>query len=65
MDGMNGLFQKFQPLVGSDWLRRLPKEEREAFSYIGRMAAQHGRLGGIARTALAQRDDKGRFIKSR
>lgn len=52
-------------LKGRDWLRRVPKEDRDAFSYIGRMAANHGKMGGIARARTALRDHRGRFMPNR
>lgn len=49
-------------LKGKDWLRHIPAEDRQAFSYIGRMAANHGKMGGIARARTANRDYRGRFM---
>jgi hypothetical protein len=57
-----GLFDNY-PRSGRDWLRRLPREERVAFSYIGRAYADHGRAGGRARAATAQRNARGQFTK--
>jgi hypothetical protein len=49
---------EYGPLVGKAWVRALPKEERQAFSYVGRKAAEHGRMGGVARAATATRDHR-------
>jgi hypothetical protein len=54
----------YAPLRGSDWLRRLPDWERQAFSRIGRTYALYGHLGGVARAHTALRDTKGRFIST-
>lgn len=59
-----GYFQEtYGPLIGVAWVRELPKAERDAFSYVGRKAADHGRMGGVARAASATRDHRGRFVK--
>ena len=63
MDNLAGYFSKnYGPLKGSDWIRRIPVEDRKAFCYIGRAAGNHGRNGGLARAATAKRDEKGRFV---
>jgi len=59
------LFKKFQPRQGKAWVRDLPAEDRRVFVEIGLQAADHGRLGGIARAAQAKLDRRGRFIKGR
>ena len=56
-----GLFKDYPDRKGEDWVRRLPKDERQAFSAIGRIFAQHGHLGGVARAQKAKRDRHGRF----
>lgn len=57
-----GYFKKNYDLQGSNWLRSVSVEDRQAFSHIGRSCAEHGRLGGVARAASAQRDHLGRFM---
>lgn len=62
MIDLNGYFKEnYEPLVGSDWLLNLPDYEIRAFSYIGRMSAGHGKLGGTARANTAKRQSNGRF----
>jgi hypothetical protein len=62
MNNLTGYFtSNYGPLIGSDWIRRLPDYEQRAFSYIGRMSAGHGKLGGIARANTAKRQSNGRF----
>ena len=58
---LDGYFKQHYKLEGRDWLCKLPEEEQEAFAYYGRMKAQHGRLGGKARSQQAKRDRRGRF----
>jgi len=60
---MTGLFRGFA-LRGRDWLRKLPREDRQAFGYLGSMYHDHGRMGGKARASKAQRDARGRFTKA-
>ena len=63
MDNLSGYFSKnYGPLKGSDWIRRIPVYERQALSYVGRVASNHGKSGGVARAATAKRDAKGRFV---
>ena len=47
--------RNYGPLKGSDWLKDIPEWERQAFSYVGRSAADWGRLGGQARARTAKR----------
>lgn len=62
---LKGYFtNNYGPLSGSDWIKAIPEYERQAFSYIGRVAAGHGKSGGIARAKAAKRDGFGRFIKN-
>lgn len=42
------LFSSYHPLKGSDWLRNLPPEDRQAFSRIGFQASDYGKKGGRA-----------------
>lgn len=57
-----GYFKQHYNLQGSDWLRRVSPEDRQAFSHVGRSHAGYGRNGGLARVANARRDQKGRFM---
>lgn len=57
-----GLFSRYTPLNGKDWLRRISTEDRAAFSNIGQQFAEHGRLGGVARARSAPRCSCGRFV---
>lgn len=41
------LFSQYH-LKGSDWLRNLPPEDRQAFSRLGFQASDYGRSGGRA-----------------
>jgi hypothetical protein len=59
---LEGMFKKFQPLEGHDWLRRIPAEDREVFSWIGRTFHNHGKMGGKARARTANRCKCGKFI---
>jgi hypothetical protein len=43
-----GLFSRFQPKSGSDWIRRLPREEVMVFVNIGLEENGHGQKGGRA-----------------
>jgi hypothetical protein len=63
MGAYSGLFQRYQPLQGRDWVKNLPDEDRRVFVDIGLQAADHGKLGGVARAAEAQRDNHGRFAR--
>jgi len=61
------VFQRYAPLVGRDWLSRLPDDERKCFSRWGlRSARLKGvclpKIGGKARAARAQRDARGKFL---
>lgn len=62
------LFRNRYPLSGSDWLRRLPAEDRLVFSRLGHMALRQRdiplqSLGG--RTAVARRCGQcGKFQKA-
>jgi len=59
------LFKNFEPRQGKAWVRNLPAEERRVFVEIGLQAADHGRMGGVARAQTACRDRRGRFAKGR
>jgi hypothetical protein len=68
---LKGYFKRNYPLflVGRDWLRRVPTEDRAALSHVGAMAAGFGspsfsRKGGLKRARTATRDNKGRFLPS-
>lgn len=39
---------RYSPIRGKDWIRRLAPEDRAVFVDIGLQALQHGRLGGLA-----------------
>lgn len=58
-----GYFKNHYDLRGSDWLRSVSAEERQAFAHIGRSHAEYGRKGGRARVANARRDHLGRFMR--
>jgi hypothetical protein len=42
------LFSSYHPLKGSDWLRSVTPEDRQAFSRIGFQASEYGKKGGRA-----------------
>lgn len=59
-----GLFKKdYIDRRGSDWVRRLPKEDLQVFVDLGLKAFDHGKMGGRARAQSAKRDKRGRFAK--
>lgn len=61
--GLTGYFKaRYSPLVGKDWLRKLPDYEIAAFARVGFCCSGYGRSGGIARAASAKRDRRGRFV---
>jgi hypothetical protein len=55
-----GYFQRKYDLRGSDWIRRIDAEDRDALVHVMRAAGQYGRAGGKARAQKAQRH-RGRF----
>jgi len=58
------LFKHNYPvLTGKNWLLSVSKEDQKAFQRIGFTHSDYGRLGGKARSKIAQRDSKGRFVK--
>jgi len=57
------LFKNYPERHGKDWIKSLPKEELDAFVYLGHKHSDFGRLGGVARAATAKRDRRGRFAK--
>lgn len=62
---MKNLFKnRYDKLLGSDWIRRIDAEDRKAFIEIGLAAMDFGKLGGTARAKTAKRDSNGRFIKN-
>jgi hypothetical protein len=64
-NSLSGYFvRKYGPLRGSDWLKRLPEDERQALAQIAHAASGYGRYGGMARARTAQRDSRGRFRRN-
>lgn len=63
IDELTGMFKKRYALKGRDWIRNIPKEDRNVLITIGLEKAEHGKLGGFARSKNAKRDGKGRFCK--
>ena len=60
-----GLFKNRYPaLRGRDWIRHVEADDCRAFVQIGLEYADHGRKGGRARAQNAQRDERGRFIRT-
>lgn len=53
--------------AGRDWLKRASREDRKAFSELGRMSQRQGEdwhsLGGRARAEQGMRDARGKFTK--
>ena len=42
------LFAAYHPLKGSDWIRTIQSEDRQAFAMIGFRESDFGRKGGVA-----------------
>lgn len=63
-DSLQGIFKSRYALIGKDWVRRLPNEDRQVFIHMGLAAMEYGHLGGLARAATAKRDRRGRFAKA-
>lgn len=62
---LTGYFvRNYGPLRGSDWIRRVSVEDRQALAHIAHAASDYGRSGGIARAATALRDHRGRFRRN-
>lgn len=69
-----GIFARYQPLTGRDWLRSVSEEDRKAFGVLGwNVTLERGikwqSMGGKAAAAKLKRIPKGmpgagRFIKS-
>lgn len=54
------LFRSYHPLKGSDWLRTIQPEDRQAFSRIGFQASDYGKKGG---RAVYQKYGRGRMVE--
>ena len=60
------LFKSRYPrLSGKDWIKAIHPDDLQAFIEIGLSHALYGHLGGVARARTANRDKRGRFIKSK
>ena len=54
--------RRYPVLKGKDWIRKIEPDDRKALLHVVRSFGEHGRKGGRARAATAQRDSRGRFI---
>lgn len=65
MTEYTGAFKRnYGPLQGYDWVRKLDAEARRIFVEMGNRFNEHGHRGGVARAQTADRDERGRFIRS-
>ena len=62
---IKGYFKKTygNQLQGKDWINCLSPDDKAALIHLLRERSHHGVMGGLARVANADRDEKGRFIK--
>jgi hypothetical protein len=54
-----GYFKQNYSLKGSDWIRYIPAEERQALAHYAFACSDYGRKGGRVRADTAQRYPKG------
>lgn len=70
MSGKGNLYpelfkSRYPVLSGKAWIKTVESDDRKAFVELGQKHSEYGRLGGVARSKSAKRDEKGRYVKNK